>query len=168
MMWLWFIVPAVAVLALLIGGALLWRLKLGTAAQWKSAADAARDWAAVLYTPILTVYAVWVTAVVVWFPWTEATEEQRITILGAALIGSLVLIGLGTLFYQRRSATVRGKTAAGEFEVTSSDGQLAGNINPATGAVAAAAGSAAAGPTVTASTTPPATAIPEAPPWERK
>ena len=85
----------------------------------KTGADAARDWAALLYTPVLTVYAVWVTALIVWaYPWAKQTEPQRLGFLGAALIGALCLIGLGTLFYQRRPPPyIRAKTAAGELEI---------------------------------------------------
>lgn len=91
--------------------------RLSTAAL-KAAADAARDWAAVLYTPVLTVYAVWVTALVAWGGWSPSTEAQRLTLLGWALVGSLCLIGLGTLFYQRRPPpSIRAKGLAGELEI---------------------------------------------------
>ena len=92
-----------------------------TFADLKTAADVARDWAALLYTPVLTLYAVWLTAIVAFAqPWSERSEAQRLTVLGAALIGSLCLIGLGTLFYQRRPApSIRARTAAGELEITS-------------------------------------------------
>lgn len=85
----------------------------------KAAADAARDWAALLYTPVLTLYAVWVTALMVWaYPWAVGTEPKRLDFLGAALIGALCLIGLGTLFYQRRPPPrIRAKTPAGELEI---------------------------------------------------
>lgn len=92
-------------------------------AQLKAAADVARDWAALLYTPVLTAYAVWVTALMAWaHPWAKATEPQRLTYLGMALIGALCLIGLGTLFYQRRPPPrVRARTAAGELEIGGGD-----------------------------------------------
>lgn len=91
----------------------------GPLAVWRAAADVLRDWAALLYTPVLTVYAVWITALIVWaYPWAKATEPQRLQFLGAALIGALCLIGLGTLFYQRRPAPrIRAKTPAGELEI---------------------------------------------------
>ena len=89
--------------------------------QLKAMADVARDWAALLYTPVLTAYAVWVTALIVWaWPWAKATEPQRLAILGWALIGARCLIGLGTLFYQRRPPPrIRAKGAAIEFEISS-------------------------------------------------
>ena len=93
-------------------------------ADWRVAADIVRDWAALLYTPVLTAYAVWVTALLVWaFPWAETTEPIRLRILGWALIGALCLIGFGTLFYQRRPAPrIRAKTAAGELEIGEASG----------------------------------------------
>lgn len=98
-------------------------MKWPTAAAWKAGADAARDWAAVLYTPILTGYAVWLTCLLVWaWPWKESTEPQRLNFLGLALIGALMLIGLGTLFYQRRTANVKAKApGGGELDFTSGE-----------------------------------------------
>ena len=95
-------------------------MRLPSLARLKAAADVARDWAALLYTPVLTAYAVWVTALIVWaWPWARATEPQRLAILGWALIGALCLIGLGTLFYQRRPPPrIRAKGAAIEVEVS--------------------------------------------------
>lgn len=86
----------------------------------KAAADVVRDWAALLYTPVLTGYAVWVTALIVWaYPWAAPTEPQRLNFLGLALIGALCLIGLGTLFYQRRPPPrIRAKGPAVEFELS--------------------------------------------------
>lgn len=94
-------------------------MTLPTLERIKAAADAARDWAALLYTPVLTLYAVWVTALMVWaYPWAEKTEPQRLDFLGGALIGALCLIGLGTLFYQRRPPPrIRARTPAGELEI---------------------------------------------------
>lgn len=85
----------------------------------KATADAARDWAALLYTPVISLYAVWLTALMVWaYPWAKKTEPQRLDFLGGALIGALCLIGLGTLFYQRRPPPhIRAKTPAGELEI---------------------------------------------------
>lgn len=86
----------------------------------KALADVLRDWAALLYTPVLTAYAVWLTCLIVWaWPWTRATESQRLQILGLALIAALGLIGLGTLFYQRRPPPrLRARSAALEIEVS--------------------------------------------------
>lgn len=85
-------------------------------------AEVVRDWAALLYTPVLTVYAVWVTALLVWaYPWSEQSETLRLDFLGAALIGALCLIGLGTLFYQRRPPPhIRARGGSMEFELSES------------------------------------------------
>jgi hypothetical protein len=93
------------------------------AERLKTAADVARDWAALLYTPVLTAYAVWLTALLAWaYPWAASTEPQRIACLGAALIGALALIGLGTLFYQRRPPPrIRAKGASMELEISPSE-----------------------------------------------
>jgi hypothetical protein len=95
-------------------------MRLPSLARLKAAADAARDWAALLYTPVLTAYAIWLTALIVWaWPWAKTTEPQRLAILGCALIAALCLIGLGTLFYQRRPPPrIRAKGAAIELEVS--------------------------------------------------
>ena len=99
----------------------------------KAAADVARDWAALLYTPVLTAYAVWVTALIVWaHPWATATQAQRLNFLGWALIAALCLIGLGTLFYQRRPTPhIRAKAGLGELEVSSGDVCSEGEERPA-------------------------------------
>ena len=88
-------------------------------------ADALRDWAVAALHPVLTAYAVWVTALVVWaYPWAEPTEPQRLNFLGWALIGALCLIGLATLFYQRRPPPrIRAKGPAMEFEVSGGETQ---------------------------------------------
>jgi len=89
--------------------------------QWlRAAADVARDWAALLYTPVLTAYAVWLTALIAWAgPWAAATQAQRLNFLGWGLITALCLIGLGTLFYQRRPTPhIRAKAGLGELEVS--------------------------------------------------
>ncbi len=100
--------------------------------QWKAVADVVRDWAALLYTPVLTAYAVWVTAMVAWaYPWAPATEGKRLDVLGAALIGALVLIGLGTLFYQRRPPPhIRARLPAAELEISSGRAPDAGRPAP--------------------------------------
>lgn len=88
------------------------------AGRLKVLADAARDWAALLYTPVLTLYAAWLTAVIAWGDWSEAAEGRRLCLLGGALLASLALIGLGTLFYQRRpTPRIRAKGAVGEIEI---------------------------------------------------
>jgi hypothetical protein len=85
----------------------------------KPLVDAVRDWAALLYTPVLTAYAVWITALLVWaYPWSKQTEPLRLNFLGWALIAALCLVGLGTLFYQRRPAPhIRAKGGMVELEL---------------------------------------------------
>lgn len=79
--------------------------------------DEARDWTAILYTPVLTVCAAGVVLIVWLGPWPEETASLRLNFLGWTLLGLLGLIGLGTFFLQRRTVDVRVKTAAGEFEI---------------------------------------------------
>lgn len=79
--------------------------------------EEARDWTAILYTPVLTVCAGALTYVIVWGGWPADTAEQRLNFLGWTLIGLLFLIGLGTMFLQRRTVNVKAETPAGSFEV---------------------------------------------------
>lgn len=77
----------------------------------------ARDWTAILFTPVLTACGAGV-ALIVWLgPWPEETARQRLDYLGWTLIGLLFLIGLGTMFLQRRTVNVKAETPAGSFEV---------------------------------------------------
>lgn len=77
----------------------------------------ARDWAAILYTPVLTACAAGVVLILWLGPWPDETAAQRLNYLGWTLIGLLFLIGLGTMFLQRRTVNVKAETAAGSFEV---------------------------------------------------
>ncbi len=79
--------------------------------------DEARDWGAILYTPILTACAVGQVLVVWLGPWPESTAPLRLNFLGWTLIGNLTLIGLGTFFLQRRTVNVTAETPAGKFEI---------------------------------------------------
>jgi hypothetical protein len=79
--------------------------------------DEARDWAAILYTPVLTVCAAGLVLVIWLGPWPDVTAAQRLNFLGWTLLGTLGLIGLGTFFLQRRTVNIHAKTAAGEFEL---------------------------------------------------
>lgn len=79
--------------------------------------DEARDWAAILYTPVLTVLGAVLAFAFIYGPWPPETAQQRLTFLGWTLIGLMGLIALGTLFLQRRMMDVKVKTAAGEFEL---------------------------------------------------
>ena len=96
---------------------------LPSLARLRAVADVVRDYAALLYTPVLTAYAVWLTAVVAFGAWTASSEPLRINILGAALILALCLIGLGVLFYQRRpTPRIRARAPVGELEIGASEG----------------------------------------------
>lgn len=75
--------------------------------------DEARDWTAILYTPVLTACAVGQTVVMVWGPWPDETAAQRLTFLGWALIINLGLIALGTFFLQRRTVNLKASTPGG-------------------------------------------------------
>lgn len=78
--------------------------------------DEARDWTAILYTPVLTICGAFV-ALVIWLgPWPDDTAEQRLNYLGLTLLGLLALIGLGTFFLQRRTVNLKVETPAGSIE----------------------------------------------------
>lgn len=101
---------------------LLFRYLLGFRGMTR---DEARDWAAILYTPVLTLCAVGQTIVMVWGGWPAETAAQRLNFLGWTLIGNLCLIGLGTFFLQRRTVNMKADLPGGgsvEFEnVTAPD-----------------------------------------------
>jgi hypothetical protein len=79
--------------------------------------DEARDWAAILYTPILTVCAVGQVLVIWLGPWPDETRPQRLNFLGWTLIGNLMLIGLGAFFLQRCTVNLSVETPAGKIEI---------------------------------------------------
>lgn len=80
--------------------------------------DEARDWTAILYTPVLTVCAVGQVLVIWLGPWPERWTELRILFLGWSLIINMVLIALGTFFLQRRTVNLKGETpGGGKFEL---------------------------------------------------
>lgn len=78
--------------------------------------DEARDWCAILYTPVLTVCAAGLVWIIVWGGWPSETAAQRLTFLGWSLIGLLFLIALGTFFLQRRTVNLKVETPAGSLE----------------------------------------------------
>ena len=78
--------------------------------------DEARDWTAILYTPVLTICAAGVVLVIWLGPWPDGTASQRLNFLGWTLLGLLVLIGLGTFFLQRRTVNLKLETPAGSLE----------------------------------------------------
>ena len=80
--------------------------------------DEARDWTAILYTPVLTVCAAGLVLVIWLGPWPDETAAQRLNFLGWSLLGLLALIGLGTAFLQRRTVDIRGTLPGGaSFEI---------------------------------------------------
>ncbi|QTC87912.1 hypothetical protein [Brevundimonas pondensis] len=79
--------------------------------------DSARDWAAILYTPVLTICAVALTWIIVWGGWPAETASQRLNFLGWTLMGLLALIALGTFFLQRRTVNIKAETPAGSVEI---------------------------------------------------
>lgn len=78
--------------------------------------DEARDWCAILYTPVLTLCAAGLVYIIVWGGWPAETAAQRLTFLGWSLIGLLFLIALGTFFLQRRTVNLKVETPAGTLE----------------------------------------------------
>ena len=88
--------------------------------------DEARDWAAILYTPVLTFCAVGQVLVIWLGPWPESTAALRLQFLGWGMIANLGLIGLGTFFLQRRTVNLKIETpGGGSFE--------AENVSPPVG-----------------------------------
>lgn len=75
--------------------------------------DEARDWGAILYTPVLTICAVGQVLVIWLGPWPVETAALRLNFLGWTLIGNLALIGLGTFFLQRRTVNVKADLPGG-------------------------------------------------------
>lgn len=75
--------------------------------------DEARDWAAILYTPVLTICAVGQVLVIWLGPWPETTAALRLQFLGWGMIANLGLIGLGTFFLQRRTVNVQADLPGG-------------------------------------------------------
>lgn len=75
--------------------------------------DEARDWAAILYTPVLTFGAAGLVLVIWLGPWPDATAAQRLNFLGWTLLGTLGLIGLGTFFLQRRTVDLKASLPGG-------------------------------------------------------
>ena len=80
--------------------------------------DEARDWTAILYTPVLTICAAGLVLVIWLGPWPDETAAQRLNFLGWSLLALLALIGLGTAFLQRRTVDIRGTLPGGaSFEI---------------------------------------------------
>lgn len=84
--------------------------------------DEARDWTAILYTPVLTLCAAGLVWIIVWGGWPSDTAAQRLNFLGWTLLGLLLLIALGTFFLQRRTVNLHVETPAGSI--------MAENVTP--------------------------------------
>lgn len=95
---------------------MIWRLLCWLFGFRPISRDSARDWAAILYTPVLTICAIGQTIGLL-VGWPENTAAQRINFLGIGLIVNLALIGLGTFFLQRRTVNIKAETPAGSVEI---------------------------------------------------
>lgn len=81
-------------------------------------ADALRDWAAILYTPVLTACQVALVSVLL-----LGGYDANVVVhyLGALAILYALLVGLGAAFLQRRTVNVKATTpGGGSFEAVSS------------------------------------------------
>lgn len=72
-----------------------------TSDKVKAWASAARDVLALLFTPVVTLLAVWLICILAYGAWQADTQAQRINYLGALAILLVVLIGLGGQWFQR-------------------------------------------------------------------
>lgn len=89
-------------------------------------ADALRDWAAVLYTPVLTACQVSLVTVIVRGGYDPAVVVHY---LGALAILYALLVGLGAAFLQRRTVNVKATTpGGGSFEAVSSSPPAGGGL----------------------------------------
>lgn len=75
--------------------------------------DEARDWTAILYTPVLTFGAVGFVLVIWLGPWPEDQAGVQLQFLGWGLMVNLLLIALGTFFLQRRTVNVKADLPGG-------------------------------------------------------
>lgn len=79
-----------------------WKLPkadLNRAGEW---VEFGRSLAALLFIPCLCIYAVLMVLLMWKGGWADDTQAQRLDYFGYALIGLLVLIGLGLFWVQRR------------------------------------------------------------------
>lgn len=89
--------------------------------KMKKAADVMRDVSAVLFTPMVCVMAVASAFVMVYGPWTQATEVERLHYMGVGHVVLVFLIALGVTFSQRRDLPT--------FNVHTPMGDLSMNAN---------------------------------------
>ena len=80
-----------------------------------------RLWSIILGAIPLTAFSVWLVWLVwlVRYGWPEDRAEQQLTILGGALLGSLVLIGV--IVVALATVKVRATTPAGSLEIDGDD-----------------------------------------------
>lgn len=94
------------------------RFNIGTPESWKAWASAARDWAAVLYTPVITALLGAVIGILAYAPWEVSTQRQRIGFLGYIGLALVLLVAVGVLWFQRREiGGLRVKTKLGEIDI---------------------------------------------------
>ncbi len=67
----------------------------------KAWASAARDVLALLFTPVVTVLAIWLICILAYGAWHANTQVTRIHYLGAVAILLVVLVALGGQWFQR-------------------------------------------------------------------
>jgi hypothetical protein len=79
--------------------------------------EEARDWSAILYTPFLSLFLAAQVVSFTWGPWPAESADLRLKALACVMIINALLIGLGTLFLQRRTANIKVETPAGSFEI---------------------------------------------------
>lgn len=77
-----------------------------------------RLWSIILGAIPLTAFSVWLVWLVR-YGWPEDRTEQQLTILGGALLGSLVLIGV--IVVALATVKVRATTPAGSLEIDGDD-----------------------------------------------
>ena len=70
--------------------------------RWGEWVEFGRSLAALLFVPCLCLYGIGLVLLIWKGGWSAATEAQRLDYFGYALLGILVLIGLGLVWAQRR------------------------------------------------------------------
>lgn len=78
----------------------------------KSGADALRDLAAVLSTPLLHAYAIGILLILWRGGWAPGTAEQRINFIGGGFLAAHILLAFG-LFWLRRERVEKASISAG-------------------------------------------------------
>jgi hypothetical protein len=79
----------------------------------KLSASAARDVLALLFTPMVTILAVWVICIIAYGEWSTNVETVRIHYLGALCVVLVSLVGMGGQWFQRNRVSALKVTAFG-------------------------------------------------------